>query len=325
MVTIKRMLSFAAILGSVLRGRSFEVSISRTSPHAIDGRVTSYECRITAHNSSRFDRYWTLDGRQFGALSSNSSSDTLHVTLHRNMSGSTLMCYVYTDMGVKNAKWTIDVMYPSNHVSLDMNSTKYCDSDMDCSADVTIGRHYRFTCNASGSNPASTILWLISTKGHRGVCLTEIPSDWSQSGQDENADWDTSSQINLQILPEDRHSSIVCRVMFPSNKTLFTEIAVKLQVRNEPGSLKELLMTVCIPTAGVIGLACVAIAIARKRRQKYKPRQPHPQADSSRPPSSQHEESQASKEKGVYQEIPAVREYQTRVSIDDHKETTFLR
>ena len=63
---------------------------------------------------------------------------------------------------------------------------------------------------------------------------TEIPADWSQSRQDENRDWETWSQINLQILPEDRHSSVVCRVMFPDD-TLYEEIVMKLHVTDEPG------------------------------------------------------------------------------------------
>ena len=120
-------------------------------------------------------------------------------------------------------------------MTLAVNSTQVCESTTDCSADVTIGRHYQFTCNASGSNPASNITWLINIKGRWGMEQREIPADWSQSRLDENRDWETWSQIKLQILPEDRHGSVVCRVMSPDDAMVLKEIVLKLQVQDEPG------------------------------------------------------------------------------------------
>ena len=122
-----------------------------------------------------------------------------------------------------------------NRVALDVNSTHLCENGTHCSAEVTVGCLYQFTCNASGSNPASNIMWLIKTKNRRGMGETEIPADWSQSRQDENRDWETWSQIKLQILPEDRHSSVVCRVMSPHDAMVFMEIVMKFQVADEPG------------------------------------------------------------------------------------------
>ncbi|XP_022088373.1 uncharacterized protein LOC110978043 isoform X2 [Acanthaster planci] len=210
----------------------------------------------------------------------------------------------------------MDEADPPNSVTLDINSTHSCDSETNCSADVTIGHHYRFTCNASGSNPASIIRWSINTTGRWGMEHREIPADRSQSGQDENRDWKTSSQFHLQILPEDHHSSIVCRVMFPDDTTMFTEIVMKLQVTDEPENLKKLAMAACIPPSLIV-LMCVVMVTARKWLKKSKLRQPSLEATSSHRPSSQSEESQVPSEEDVYEEIPVVRDYRTRVSVRD--------
>ena len=118
---------------------------------------------------------------------------------------------------------------PPNRVVLDVNSSQICDGHTDCTAEVVIGHSYRFTCNASGSHPASRITWLVDTQGRRGVVRSEIVPHSSHSHQDEDKDWDTSSQILLQILPTLNSSSVTCRVLFPDNNT-YEEISVKLKL-----------------------------------------------------------------------------------------------
>ncbi|XP_038054301.1 uncharacterized protein LOC119726620 [Patiria miniata] len=187
-----------------------------------------------------------------------------------------------------------------------------------CSADVTVGRYYRFTCNASGSNPASNITWLINTKGRWGTTQREIPADWSRSHQAEtDTDWETSSYINLQILPEDRHGSVACRVMYLDEKTVFREIVMKLQVvEPEAPQLAKWVMVACIPAAAIVIACVIAMVIARKLKHQSAPRQPRPPVYA--PPPSSHKEvkSHVLEDDGLYQE-PVVHDQQTERSSSD--------
>ncbi|XP_038048953.1 uncharacterized protein LOC119722718 [Patiria miniata] len=104
---------------------------------------------------------------------------------------------------------------------------------------------------------------------------TEIPPDWSQSRQDEsNEDWETSSRIDLQILPEHHQGSITCRAMFPDGGTVFREMTVKLIADDKH---EVLLLAILIPTAvavfivGVIATVCkLRSNIKRERARSYR-------------------------------------------------------
>ncbi|XP_038061680.1 uncharacterized protein LOC119732289 [Patiria miniata] len=312
--------------------RSEDVSLSRTSRYELEGRTTSFACIVTRDDMGEDSKYhiiWSLGTSEI----SNSTSDLLHVTLHRNMSGAVLVCQVFSpSFNFKKATWTLDVMYPPNGVTLDVNSTHSCESDSMCSADVTVGRYYRFTCNASGSNPASNITWLINTKGRWGTTQREIPADRSRCRQAEtDTDWDTSSHINLQILLEDRHGSVACRVMFLDASTVFREIVMTLQVvepveepRNRPKvplpenpELAKWVMVACIPTAAIITACVIGMVIARKLKHQSAPRQPRPQADATPPSSPKEGESHVSEDEGLYQELPVIHDQQTERSSPD--------
>ncbi|XP_038056927.1 fibroblast growth factor receptor 4-like [Patiria miniata] len=226
---------------------SQEVELSRISRYEIEGQGTEFKCTVGReyYNRDYFSHsVWLLNGYplfehpdEFPATLESSKK----ITLHRNQTGSTLMCLLHPIE--KNSTLTLNVMYPPSAVTLHVNTTHSCESDTECSADVTIGSRYRFACNASGSNPASNITWLINTKARSGMGQTEISPDWSQSRQDEtNEDWETSSRIDLQILPEHHQGSITCRAMFPDGGTVFREITVKLNVddKHDPPSAMTL-------------------------------------------------------------------------------------
>ncbi|XP_038057626.1 tyrosine kinase receptor Cad96Ca-like [Patiria miniata] len=247
---------------------SQEVVLSRISRYEIEGQGTEFKCTVGReyYNRDYFSHsVWLLNGYplfehpdEFPATLESSKM----ITLHRNQTGSTLMCLLHPIE--KNSTLTLHVMYPPSAVTLHVNTTHSCESETECSADVTIGSRYRFACNASGSSPASNITWLINTKARSGMGQTEISPDWSQSRQDEtNEDWETSSRIDLQILPEHHQGSITCRAMFPVGGTVFREITVKLIADDKHDVLQ--LLAIIIPAAGTVFAVVVIVTVCTLR------------------------------------------------------------
>ncbi|XP_038057167.1 tyrosine-protein kinase transmembrane receptor Ror-like [Patiria miniata] len=248
-----------------------EVILSRVSPYEIEGQETEFKCTLRTDQCQSIPQYffWLINGSHLsdGPELRRSCESRLKKKLYRDQTGSTLMCV--SQPASKNASLTLNVMYPPSAMTLQVNTTHSCESNTECSADVTIGSRYRFICNASGSNPASNITWLINTNACSGMGQTEIPPDWSQSRQDEtNEDWETSSQIQLQILPEHRQESITCRATFPDG--VFRERVMELIVNDKLDELQ--LLAIGIPAAVtvfvivVIATFCTLRSNAKRKR-----------------------------------------------------------
>ncbi|XP_022082668.1 tyrosine kinase receptor Cad96Ca-like isoform X2 [Acanthaster planci] len=257
------LLLFVSIFTRACWVSSLEVKLSRISPYEIEGKETEFYCKLEGDqeigDGATFI-IWLLDNAKQSEVQGVRRSH-LRLKLNRNHTGSTLKCLEHPSQ--INDTLKLDVRVPPYSVTLDVNSTQACASDTGCSAVVKIGRYYRFTCNASGSNPASNITWLITTKGQRGMEQRKVPADWSQSRQDESMDWDTSSQINLQI--PNSITRITCRV-FPDDT--FKEISMKLVVNNHHGKLLFIIVpsSVVVLMTVVMAFSCILRSIARHKR-----------------------------------------------------------
>ncbi|XP_022106395.1 angiopoietin-1 receptor-like isoform X2 [Acanthaster planci] len=184
-----------------------DIILTSKSQFITQGQETVFTCTVSDSIPKSSLVSWKLDDRLLNSTELNLKKQ-FEITLILNISALTLMCSLNPEG--KNATLRIEFTDLPNNVTLEVNTTHFCESDKACRADVTIGRTYQFTCNASGSNPASNITWLITMNGPGETEERSIPADWSRSQKHENTSWDTSSQMNLQVFSH--HKKISCRV-----------------------------------------------------------------------------------------------------------------
>ncbi|XP_022082882.1 muscle, skeletal receptor tyrosine protein kinase-like isoform X2 [Acanthaster planci] len=191
----------------------------------------------------------------------NMTESSLNTTLSRE--NLKLTCSVHTGRGEqKNASLDVTVLYPPSSITIEMDSQQLTDND---TATVMIGRPYRFTCNASGLNPANHMMWFIKTQN--GVKQAEPCWNSSRQDKDRHKDRDVSCQLDLNITKY--HNRVVCRALYPDGKPC-KDITVNLLIQHEhPETTTQDLETlsptrshisVIIPTTSSV-VICVTIAI----------------------------------------------------------------
>ncbi|XP_038054868.1 uncharacterized protein LOC119727021 [Patiria miniata] len=150
----------------------------------------------------------------------------IYFTATRQHAGLVITCQVTNPSNTVTLKTLVVQVEHATSLTLEMNSEV-----VDDKVDVKIGGLYRFTCEASGLNPANHTTWLIEKGGHqlpiKGAC------DWLPPNNTERRD--VSSQICLNITEDHFLSRIVCRVLFSANG-IYAEAAVNLSLDTpEPG------------------------------------------------------------------------------------------